>query len=499
MEVPRSDFIKEYIGIRNKVFTPDLIQSAWKKAGIWPMDPKRFTEKDFAPSKLMSYTASLPPGYPEPTDVPDMLVHTQGNDESEEGGDRCTRPVTRNEMHDSDEVDEESGDDESVEMGEHDDEDDGTDDGTTEGERDDGNNDQTAGEDGTNMRREEPATVDEVSEDATVGRTDMLSDMATGRLSRYEIDSPLEQLIFTYPRSSTPLSTPPAFISSYERAQIEDLEEEVRSLRSQLETANSQLEAAVAHSVCAGWEIKSLKERLNSKTNTKKRKVQVNAQYISSAEAARILEEQDREEAEKQQREEEAQAAKKAKDDQRKQQCEAGGLTFIGSLNSKTKDDLLDVAFALRLTGSDSNSTETRAALISMINDHLDKNPHLASNPTFAGLFLSRTRGRKRNDENATPSTILPPAPLSPGLPRQPLSPDFADNASDPELEPQMVLFSELPPSGRFFQSINSTPPDFSLPGPSSFVPYVHYPPPISHPADPQFLPPFYPPPPSHG
>jgi len=289
-------------------------------------------------------------------------------------------------------------------------------------------------------------------------------------------------------------------IGSRGEAWVLDLEEEVKSLRSQLETANSQLEEAVAHSVCAGWEIKSLKERLNLKNGAKKRKVQVNAQYISSAEATQILEEQDREEAEKRQREEEAQATKKARDDQRKQRREAGSLTFVGSLNSKTKDDLLDITFALQLTSSDSNTTETRAALISMINGHLDENPHLTSNPAFAGLFLSRTRGRKRNDENANSIVIPPPAPLLPDIPRQPLSPNSGGNAPDPELEPPMVLFSELPPSGCFSQSANSTHPDLSLPGPSSFIPYVRYPPPISYPADSRFLPPFYPPPsPPHG
>lgn len=271
----------------------------------------------------------------------------------------------------------------------------------------------------------------------------------------------------------------------------------MQSLRSQLKTANSQLETALAHSICTGWEIKSLKERLNLKTNTKKRKVQVNAQYISSADATQILDERDREEAEKRQKEEEAQAAKKAKDDQRKQQREAGGITFTGSLNNKTKDDLLDITFALQLTGSDSNTTETRATLISMINVHLDNNPHLASDSPFAGLFHSRTRGRKRNDENVAPSALSPPTLVPPGPPCQPPSSDFTGNMPESELEPPMVLFDELPHSGRFFRSINSTPHDLGLAGPSSF-PFTNYSPPVFPSTNPQFLPPFYFPPPPH-
>ena len=139
--------------------------------------------------------------------------------------------------------------------------------------------------------------------------------------------------MFTYPNSSTSPSVLPMFVTSRKRSQSAELEEEVASLHSKLETANSQLETAAAHSVCAGWEIKSLKEHLNTKNNTKKCKVQVHAQYISSVEATQMLDEQACEEAEKRQREEEAQATKKAKDDQHKQQCEAGGIASSSSLN----------------------------------------------------------------------------------------------------------------------------------------------------------------------
>ena len=94
----------------------------------------------------------------------------------------------------------------------------------------------------------------------------------------------------------------------------------------ELETIKSQLETALAHSTCAGWEIKSLKEQLNVKNNRKKPKIQVNAQYISSADAVRMLDKQEHEEAKRRQKEEEAQVTKKAKDDQCKQQREVSGM-----------------------------------------------------------------------------------------------------------------------------------------------------------------------------
>ena len=489
MEVPRSQFVKEYMGVRGEVFTEELIRSAWRKAGLWPVNPYKFTDKDFAPSKLMSYAACLPPGYPECPDAPDILRFVPGDDENgvmgEEGGEGEMLMDVDEEM---------GGGDEGMNGGDRNDEVDGVDDedDETEEEMDDGGDDRTLEPIIVDDREEEP--VGEVSEDESrAGEADTLSD--AGHSLRYEGESYLsKRLTLTHLHSSAP--APPTLACDHESARrIADLEAEVRSLRSQLETANSQLETALAHSVCAGWEIRSLKERLNSKTNTKKRKVQVNAQYISSADAIRILDERDREEAEKKQKEEEAQAAKRAKDDQRKQQREVGGITFAGSLNSKTRDDLLDITFALRLTGSDSNTPETKATLISMINTHLDANPHLASDSACAGLFLSRSRGRKRNDDNAPPSAIHPPTFIPPGLPRQPLSSNFSGNTPESTPEPPMVLFSELSHSGRFLQSISSTPPDFSLPSPSSFMPFSRYPPSFP-PTDPQSLPPSYFPPP---
>lgn len=105
-EVPRSKFVKEYMDVRNKVFTSELIKSAWKKAGMWPLDPRRFTEKDFAPSKLMSYATCLPSGYPELSDAPDILVYTPGNDENEGVGDSELVEVMDGELDDSGEMDE---------------------------------------------------------------------------------------------------------------------------------------------------------------------------------------------------------------------------------------------------------------------------------------------------------------------------------------------------------------------------------------------------------
>jgi hypothetical protein len=142
-EIPRSHFVKEYMDVRNKVFTKELIQSAWKKAGIWPKNSSKFTEKDFAPSKLMSYTASLPPGYPELPEAPDMLVFTGesvcGEGEGDDKGPADGVVSDSSEMSDDDGASDGEGvetDDGGDDEMNDDDTSDGEDDGVTDGEDD---------------------------------------------------------------------------------------------------------------------------------------------------------------------------------------------------------------------------------------------------------------------------------------------------------------------------------------------------------------------------
>ena len=278
-EVPRSQFIKEYMGVCDEVFTADLIKSAWRKSGMWPLNPDRFSEKDFAPSKLMSYAACLPPSFPEVPDAPDMLVLMTGLDGNEGvsvGDDgRGNTPMPADEamvqgVGDSDETMDEEADN-GDEMGERvdgSDEDDGI------GESDTEDSEMTReGVERMNPDegREECIDGGEVSGSATAGEVNMASN--AGRSLRYERQSyRLKILIFQHLLSSPP-STPTMLVGNHEMARIADLEAEVELLRSQLEEANSKLEAALAHTVCAGWEIKTLKQWVNSKSNKTKRKV----------------------------------------------------------------------------------------------------------------------------------------------------------------------------------------------------------------------------------
>lgn len=199
-EVPRSRFVAEYMNVRNGVFTKELIQNAWKKAGAWPWNPRNFTEKDFAPSRLMSYAARLPQGYPEPPEAPDMLVFAQeseddemdtrdddgpGGKEMDESSDSRVHETTNgdNEMDEGSDGDNESD--------ENDGGDDSEDDEMDGGETGDGSEPDANG--GRGM-----TDAGEMSGDAMVGETDTPS--GESHLPRYGEESyHPEQLVFTYP------------------------------------------------------------------------------------------------------------------------------------------------------------------------------------------------------------------------------------------------------------------------------------------------------------
>jgi hypothetical protein len=48
------------MAMREKAFLPETISKAWKKSGIYPLNPDIFTNADFAPSASSSRHAHLP-------------------------------------------------------------------------------------------------------------------------------------------------------------------------------------------------------------------------------------------------------------------------------------------------------------------------------------------------------------------------------------------------------------------------------------------------------
>ncbi|KAG1727550.1 DDE superfamily endonuclease-domain-containing protein [Suillus paluster] len=121
VEIDRYNFIHEYMAIHH-VITPELVQKAFKKTGIYPLNLSVFTDKDFAPSLVYQTTTHLPPSYPAdipsspmaaPSDVDevDKLMRLDDSEEEDSEDDTDFFPMADDE-HD---LDSESSDSESEE------------------------------------------------------------------------------------------------------------------------------------------------------------------------------------------------------------------------------------------------------------------------------------------------------------------------------------------------------------------------------------------------
>ncbi|KAE9398013.1 hypothetical protein BT96DRAFT_995323 [Gymnopus androsaceus JB14] len=63
--MPREDFVKEYMAVRDATFKQTIIQAAWRKSGLWPINCDVFQNVDYAPSIPFSTHATLvPESYP---------------------------------------------------------------------------------------------------------------------------------------------------------------------------------------------------------------------------------------------------------------------------------------------------------------------------------------------------------------------------------------------------------------------------------------------------
>jgi hypothetical protein len=84
------DFIKEYMAARKLAFLPETIMKAWARCGICPLNPKIFSDADFAPSASTSTKGHVLTSYPakfygEESD----LDRDENEDEDAHDGDTC--------------------------------------------------------------------------------------------------------------------------------------------------------------------------------------------------------------------------------------------------------------------------------------------------------------------------------------------------------------------------------------------------------------------------
>jgi hypothetical protein len=69
--LPKHEFVNEYMAVREQAVTPEIIKAAFRKTGIWPINPDVFAADEFSPSHATSTQAHMPPSFPPPS--PDLI------------------------------------------------------------------------------------------------------------------------------------------------------------------------------------------------------------------------------------------------------------------------------------------------------------------------------------------------------------------------------------------------------------------------------------------
>jgi hypothetical protein len=348
-EMPREAFIKEYMAIRAATFKPQTVLSAFRKCGIRPLDPKVFSDEDFAPSIATSTTAThVPPSFP----IPDNSEFLESDD-----SDECCLACSRG------------------------------DDGESESEDDDDSRGDEQHEH-TCQRNEAQGLSPPTT---TTASTSSTSTDAPG----LEIQ-PMDPALFY---QSTSPQRPPRPRS-------------LKKLNGQLEHENKRLrtqrDEARAHGALLYHEFNSLKRKTNTKSSQakKKRKLNTKARCLTSEEGLAAAREADESRAEKERKKEEA-AAKRAADEAERLRNRLAldpNTPFTGALSSKNKTQLQDIAFTLHLPV---DNKLTKEALTSSINDHFEKHPELKITPRYEQIFNPRRRAAP------PPSSIPQPLPSS--------------------------------------------------------------------------------------
>jgi hypothetical protein len=183
---------------------------------------------------------------------------------------------------------------------------------------------------------------------------------------------------------------------------ILDYKMAVQVLQKELEHTRAQRDAAETHAVYAQREAAVWKHKFNKKKDKIKdpsRRIHTSSRITTNEQGLKEVEEERQKKQEKMQRESEKQLQKEAKRkaDIVHRATQGSSRIFSGSLSSKNKTELEDVADALSLS-----LEGTKVTLIARISAYFDEHPRFKEDQRFSGLF-ERSRGRKRapHDENA--------------------------------------------------------------------------------------------------
>jgi hypothetical protein len=365
-EMPRHDFVKEYMLVHNKTFKPSTICHAFKKCGIWPIDSTVFKADDFSPSLPTSTTVGhVPPSFPCSSSSADDSFYA--TDDEEEA------PILQTPNHHSQSDDEEDNDDDDDPPMSNPDSDDIS---------------------------PTPASYED-AEAAIPDPLGLLGDI------NYLVAPPppptkLEQLSCMGTSNPVTAAVKSGSAITHQVSSTMKRAQYIHCLEDTVSTLNTELEEAQAHNTLAQEEIASLKRKLNVRDrNSKKRpKLNVKARCLTSKEGRQRCQEHEETKSAKEQQKKVAREQREAREAEQEHQRQARDPNepFSGSLSSKSKPDLVTIAFTLKVS-----KEGTKDELLKRINAKFVAEPELKSRPVFEGLFNSRRRAR--NSENNCPHT----------------------------------------------------------------------------------------------
>lgn len=392
-EMPRENFVKEYMGVRRVTFKPSTIKKAWEKSGMWPINPDIFQDEDYAPSTTTSTTAShLPPSFLNDSNDCPCCLRDMDKDDDENDPNPSNDKDTESNAEDKDEHIEGLGPNQGCII---------------------------------NLEQESPPPMPPTSH--------MVHDQHQHHDTPVTIPTCQSKSVQPprMPRRTRHCSSP-ARLHNHRCDEVQTLRLENQALISE----NARLRAQYALVVDAMQDMKR-KQIIRDHKTVKKRKLNVDARCLTSEEGLRLVREQEakREAREQEKRERHQQKQAKEAERQRQRDTKDPNEAFSGSLGSKSKDDLKDIASALGLS-----TDGPKKDLLSRINDKFTKTPALCTDTRYEGLF-NRSRRRMQavpDEENcsqsmaqthAGPSTALSAAvPLTTDLINRPIQSQPAFN-----------------------------------------------------------------------
>ncbi|KAE9393576.1 hypothetical protein BT96DRAFT_923982 [Gymnopus androsaceus JB14] len=201
----------------------------------------------------------------------------------------------------------------------------------------------------------------------------------------------------------TPITPTPSFSS---RPTLRDISaaRRIAELEKELAVMKAERDAANVHAVISGQEVAIWKHRFNKKAEKKDttKRFPTDARILTSREGKKEAVADAAKKAAK--KKAEAERKKKKQDTEREDILrhavqESESTAFSGSLTSKNKRDLIDIAFSLDIEtdGASLNVLHVR------LNAHFDANPSLKENPRYIGLFSWKCKRDDPPKENAEP------------------------------------------------------------------------------------------------